>query len=331
MMAFVAMAAALVMTSCDKEDNGTPDNGNGTGGNGDTPASYTLTVQPNNAEWGTVTGSGTYAEGTSVNIEATPATGYYFIKWSDGEAANPRKVTVNSNMTLYALFSSDPNDPNPLNPGDNPNPGPGPQPVPDGWVDLGLPSGLLWATCNLGATAPEDFGDYYAWGETQTKNHYGWSTYLYCNWDGVDDEEGTYQTMTKYNTSSVNGNIDNLTILQAMDDAATAVLGNGARTPTKEEWEELINNTTVETFYVNNVKGRKFTAANGNSIFLPAASHWSYGEFNAQDEGQYWSSSLCTTYPYRAWAFEFMWDANNVNHLNRCYGFSVRAVRAPQK
>ena len=256
-------------------------------------------------------------------VTATPGADGYFTVTITGLESNkdymvaawlkltPESDAIISNMRVYATGGTDHSDEN--------------------WVDLGLPSGLLWAKCNLGATTPEGFGDYYAWGETQTKSHYGWSTYQYCNWDGVDDEEGTYQTMTKYNTSSVNGNIDNLTTLQAMDDAATAVLGNGARIPTKEEWEELISNTTVERVYVNSVEGRRFTAANGNTLFLPAASAWYYESYyDVTGEGHYWSSSLCTTYPYRAWLLEFQWDTHSVNHANRCYGFPVRAVRAPQ-
>ena len=92
------------------------------------------------------------------------------------------------------------------------------------WVDLGLPSGLLWAACNLGASSPEEYGDYYAWGETTTKEVYNWSMYKYSN--------GDYDQLTKYcNSSSYghNGFTDNLTTLDAMDDAATQKLGSGAR------------------------------------------------------------------------------------------------------
>lgn len=322
MMALVAVAAGLVFASCQKEDS---NNAAGNGGNGGSTR-YTLTVAPNNPGWGTATGSGSYADGTSVTIEAAAATGYYFIKWSDGAVSNPRTVTVSSDMTLYALFSATPNDPNPYNPGDNPTPGPNPQPqpVPDGYVDLGLPSGLLWATCNLGATTPEQYGDYYAWGETTTKDVYYWSTYKYCN--------GSFYTMTKYcNNSSYgnNGFTDNLTTLEAIDDAAAQKLGSGARMPTADEWRELINNTTAEWTQVNGVNGRKFTASNGNSLFLPAAGSRYRSELgNAGSRGYYWSSSLYESYSDGAWYFDFYEGGQDVYGGDRLNGQSVRAVRS---
>ena len=192
------------------------------------------------------------------------------------------------------------------------------------WVDLGLPSGLLWAKCNLGANAPEEYGNYYAWGETQPKEVYYPSTYRYCTVDG----NGNLQTLTKYNTSSDLGTIDNLTTLQAADDAATAALGSGARTPTKEEWEELINNTTVEWSTLNGVVGRKFTAANGNTLFLPAVGfRLGSGLFFAGSDGSYWSSSLYTVSPCNAWFFYFNSDYQYMEYDNRGRGVSVRAVR----
>lgn len=316
-IAFVAMVAALAMTSCGKDD----DNGGSSAAN----ARYTLTVQPNNPDWGIATGSGTYNSGDRVDVEAVPANGYYFIKWSDGAVSNPRTVTVGSDMTLYALFSSNANDPNPYNPGDNPTPGPGPQPqpVPDGYVDLGLPSGLLWATCNLGANAPEEYGNYYAWGETTTKEVYNWSTYTYCN--------GSYNTLTKYCDNSsygYNGFTDNLTTLQAVDDAATAALGNGARMPTADEWRELINTTTVEWTQMNGVGGRKFTAANGNTLFLPAAGYrWGSELDLAGSYGYYWSSSRDADLPFDAWSFDFYPGGQDMSYRSRYDGRSVRAVR----
>lgn len=193
------------------------------------------------------------------------------------------------------------------------------------WVDLGLPSGLLWAKCNLGANTPEEYGNYYAWGETQPKEVYNWSTYRYCTVDG----EGNLTTLTKYNTSSVYGTIDNLTTLQAADDAATAALGNGARTPTEGEWQELLNNTTVEWTTKNGVNGRKFTADNGNTLFLPAAGYRYGSELtHAGGLGDYWSSSLDAGSPNVAWYFGFYSDYQSMSSgYYRGRGFSVRAVR----
>ena len=198
--------------------------------------------------------------------------------------------------------------------------------VPAGFVDLGLPSGLLWAECNLGASTPEDYGNYYAWGETSPKSDYSWSNYAYCN--------GSYTTLTKYCNNSSYGNggfTDALTTLQAMDDAATQALGSGARTPTKAEWEELMNNTTATWTTRNGVSGRLFTAANGNSIFLPAAGLRNGSSLlSAGSYGYCWSSSLYESYPDLAWYFNFGSSRQNMNYGSRNDGFSVRAVRASQ-
>lgn len=215
--------------------------------------------------------------------------------------------------------------PNP-NPNPNPEPGPEPQPVPDGWVDLGLPSGLLWAECNVGATTPEGNGDYFAWGEIQSKSDYSWGTYQYCTVDGG----GSVATLTKYNTSTTYGTPDNLTVLESGDDAAAAILGDGARTPTKAEWDELIGNTTVEWTTQNGVAGCRFTA-NGDTLFLPAAGFHvlTAPVGSVGTNGNYWSSSLDTDNPTDAHVFSF--DANSQSmgtNYRRYYGRSVRAVRA---
>ncbi len=195
------------------------------------------------------------------------------------------------------------------------------------YVDLGLPSGLLWATCNVGADSPEDYGDYFAWGETQPKDIYDWSTYQYCN--------GTYNTLTKYcNNSSYgyNGFTDNLTTLLPEDDAATANWGSGWRMPTKEEWQELYNNTTCTWTTQNGVNGRLFTAVNGNSLFLPAAGYRGNSSLSyVGSYGSYWSSSLYTGGPYDAWGFYFDSDDYNVGNGSRGYGHSVRGVRSSRQ
>lgn len=193
------------------------------------------------------------------------------------------------------------------------------------WIDLGLPSGLLWAECNLGANAPEEYGNYYAWAETNPKEVYNWNTYKYCT---VNDN-GFVQTLTKYNNESRYGTCDNLTSLETMDDAAAKALGNGARTPTVNDWVELIENTTVEWDTLSGVTGRKFTATNGNSIFLPAAGYRHESELkSAGSAGYYWSDSLYYK-PLRAASFTF---GSNYQFIDwdfgtRLYGYSVRAVR----
>ncbi len=199
--------------------------------------------------------------------------------------------------------------------------------VPAGWVDLGLPSGLLWAECNVGATAPEEYGDYFAWAETEPKEVYNWNTYRYC----TVDAGGMLSTLTKYNSFTGLGAVDNLTTLESVDDAATARMDSCARTPTKEEWEELINNTTAEWTTVNNVHGRKFTASTGNSIFLPAAGWREEATLiEAGSGGYYWSASADTgDYLVNAWGFGFRSDYQSMGPgASRNFGMSVRAVRS---
>ena len=190
------------------------------------------------------------------------------------------------------------------------------------YVDLGLPSGTLWATCNVGATTPEGYGDYFAWGETQSKTTYNWSTYKYAN--------GDYDQLTKYcNNSSYGYNdfTDNLTVLQSSDDAATANWGNGWCMPTKEQWQELYQNTTNTWTTQNGVNGSLFTASNGKSLFLPAAGFRLIDELiNVGSSGYYWSSSLNSVSPHFAWHFYSYSDSYIMYYYCRYYGQSVRAV-----
>ena len=205
------------------------------------------------------------------------------------------------------------------------NPNPNSDLSTEEWVDLGLPSGLLWASCNLGANVPEGYGNYYSWGETKPKEEYSWSTYHYCT---VYDD-GSLQTLTKYNNRSSLGDTDTLTVLQAMDDAATAAFGSGVRIPTMEEWLELVDNTSTEWTTVNGVPGRKFTATNGKSIFLPAAG--SRRDLKLEDAGfygRYWASMLGQDYPSRAWGYGFNAIFQKKGRVGRNNGLSVRPVRS---
>ena len=197
------------------------------------------------------------------------------------------------------------------------------------WEDLGLPSGTKWATCNVGASAPEEYGDYYAWGETTTKSTYEWSTYKWCN--------GSFATLTKYNTSSSSGTVDNKTVLELADDAARANWGGAWRMPTDAEWTELRDNCAwawTDNYNGTGVAGRIVTSnINGNSIFLPAAGY-RYDDvlYGAGSYGRYWSGSLYTDYPGYAWYVNF--DSDNVNRNSdffgdRYYGRSVRPVLSP--
>lgn len=194
------------------------------------------------------------------------------------------------------------------------------------YVDLGLPSGTLWATCNIGATTPEGYGDYFAWGETKAKSVYNWGKYKYAK--GYFDE---YPLLTKYCTDDSYGNNgfeDNLTLLQPGDDAATANWGRDWRMPTFEEWEELRNNTTRIWTTQNGVYGKLFTGSNGNTLFLPAASFQQEGSNVNFSVGSYWSSTLEEWSPNCAiiFAFQERESENEIRSYYRCYGLSVRAV-----
>ena len=175
----------------------------------------------------------------------------------------------------------------------------------------------------MGAETPEDYGDYFAWGEIQPKNWYDWSTYQYCN--------GSENTLTKYCTNAsygYNGFTDNLTTLLPEDDAATANWGGNWRMPTLEEWQELYNNTTVTWTTQNGVSGKLFTASNGNSLFLPAAGFRDDSSlYSAGSDGYYWSSSLYPNYSNYAWVLDFDSDYCYVHYYDRNYGPSVRPVR----
>ena len=189
------------------------------------------------------------------------------------------------------------------------------------YVDLGLPSGTLWATCNVGASSPEEYGDYFAWGEIEPKNDYSWSTYKYC--------KGTFSTLTKYCTNSSCGTVDNKTELEPSDDAATVNWGSGWQMPSYKQYEELINNSYTTTAWttLNGVYGRKITSkSNGNSIFLPAAGIcYDASLYLAGCDGHYWSRSL-TNYSYNACALYFS-TFIYTRYLYRYYGASVRPVR----
>ena len=192
------------------------------------------------------------------------------------------------------------------------------------YVDLGLPSGTLWASCNVGAETPEGYGDYFAWGETETKTTYGWSTYKYAN--GGSDQ------LTKYcdtASSGYNGFTDNLTVLLPEDDAATANWGSGWCMPIKEQWEELYQNTTHTWTTQNGVNGRLFTASNGNSLFLPATGfRWGADLTLVDSYGYYWSSSLNTDNPNTASDIGITPDGFNMNITYRFSGLTVRPVRS---
>lgn len=208
------------------------------------------------------------------------------------------------------------------------------------YVDLGMPN-LNWSTCNLGATngtTPESwYGDYYAWGETETKTDYSWETYKYGSWDNL----------TKYNTDPEYGTVDGKTVLEPEDDAAHANWGDGWRMPTAAEWQELYDNNTFSWLNAGDTDGDTgFTAVaaghlvvkggkndnaidNGVYMFLPAAGYRD-GTFldYAGSNGLYWSSSLYSVNPSGAYSMYFNSDyVNPQDYSHRYVGFTLRPVR----
>ena len=191
------------------------------------------------------------------------------------------------------------------------------------YVDLGLPSGTLWATRNVGATNPEDYGDYFAWGETEPKDVYGWSTYEWCN--------GTERTLTKYCSKSYYGTVDDKTELDPEDDAAYVNMGPSWRMPTKEQQDELKNSCTRVSTTRNGVKGTLFTGPNGNTLFLPAAGSRSENSLNKEGKCDcYWSRTLYSSSPNYAYYLYYDMGSCYTTYSSRSNGYTVRAVRATE-
>ncbi len=217
--------------------------------------------------------------------------------------------------------------------------------VPDTYeyVNLGLPSGTLWATCNIGAASPEECGDYFAWGETvpyggedlsnahnyattgsYVKTKYEWSTYKYCS--------GSDNTITKYCNKSSHGNngfTDTLTELLSEDDAATANWGRDWCMPNWNQINELRSNCTWTWSTRNGMDGYEVKGPNGNSIFLPAAGGMVpyLGRVDTGNDGCYWSCTLYTDNPNLGWCILFGRTHNYFNNSLRYYGRPIHPVR----
>ena len=188
-------------------------------------------------------------------------------------------------------------------------------------VDLGLPSGTKWADRNVGASSKTDEGDYFSWGEISAKSTYNWSTYKF---------KGPYN-LTKYCDKSgfgKDGFTDNKTELDLSDDVARQKWGGSWRMPSKEQFEELLNNTQSDWTTVNGVKGRLFIGENGNSIFLPAAGYRNGTSLSyAGSLAEYWSRTLYAGNPDYAYYLYFGSSHVNVDGFYRYYGRTVRPVR----
>lgn len=148
------------------------------------------------------------------------------------------------------------------------------------FVDMGL--SVKWATANIGANKPEECGDYFAWGEVQSKSSFTWTSYKWCN--------SSYNTLTKYNNNNLYGRVDDKIRLDITDDAAHAIWGGNWRMATREEQKELLKECIWTWTCLNGVNGYKITSKiNENSIFLPAAGEIRGNEhYNVESVGAYW-------------------------------------------
>lgn len=239
--------------------------------------------------------------------------GYEFVGWNtslDGNGTSytdGQTITPSGNITLYAQWKKI---------DDNKEHVSGSHQGHD-YVDLGLPSGTLWATCNVGSSRPEGYGDYFAWGETETKENYYWETYMWC--------EGTEDTQIKYCTNSAYGIVDNKTILELADDVAHVNWGGNWRIPTEEEQNELRTKCTWVWGENNGVNGYIVKGNNGNSIFLPAAGiRFKYSSLYTNTVGQYWNTSISTSNGSSYLHFSSNYIFLSTSH--RFDGFSVRPV-----
>lgn len=182
-------------------------------------------------------------------------------------------------------------------------------------IDLGL--SVKWASCNLGAKEPWEFGDYYAWGETEIKSLYDWSTYKYFTQNAE---------MSKYNNNVGSYYFDNKTTLESSDDVVQIEWGRGWRMPTEQEINELCQSCTWEWITLNGTEGCRVIGPNGNSIFLPAAGYKSSEVWHEREFGYYLSSSLGSNSFYCCYMY---FDSDSYGWSDECardYGHTIRPV-----
>lgn len=194
------------------------------------------------------------------------------------------------------------------------------------FVDLALPSGTLWANLNVGASSPEDFGGYFAWGETVSKENFSWESYQLAN--------GSETSLNSYCTDISYGSVDDKIVLHSANDAATAIWGDDWEMPSMAQFEELLNGeyTTVQKTFQNDVYGMLIKSkANGKSIFLPAAGmRIDTDLYNDGTRAYYWSRQLYTDTNNPTFANNFNFDTRFTSlndKQSRCYGLSIRPVR----
>ena len=179
-------------------------------------------------------------------------------------------------------------------------------------INLGLPSGTKWACCNVDATKPEDFGGFYAWGETKEKDEYTWGTYIHC--------AGSADTCLDLDDD----------ICGTQYDVAHVKWGGSWQMPSLEQIQELNSKCKHEWINMNGIEGKKYTGPNGESIFLPAAGYRFDSDcYDHGDDGDYWTGTSGTSYSYgdgRACCLGFSIKKSNECSSNRRLGYPVRPV-----
>ncbi|MBO7194367.1 MAG: hypothetical protein J6V47_08805 [Bacteroidaceae bacterium] len=241
--------------------------------------------------------------GLSVTVIATPDAGYEFVGWFVANTDVPASVVseytfiVEENVNLIAEFKQ--------------------IFVPEA-IDLGLPSGTKWASCNVGASRPEESGDYYAWGDCVVKDDYNWVTYIWA--------DGAYNRILKYSTNGRYGTFDDKSVLDTEDDVASVKWGGNWRMPTYEEIKELKEECSWQWVTVNDMKGKLVTGPNGNSIFLPAAGRRSDTYLNSYESYGYYSTKTLDNNCDKSITLNFYHNYEYIGSENRYYGLSVRPV-----
>ena len=238
---------------------------------------------------------------TSTESSAFPENSAYVLSWASGSAGNGTNLKTDGLyvITFFPLLPT--------------------------LVDLGLPSGTLWAATNLNAFKPEQAGYYYQWGDTigwtaeqvGTNKQFSWDDYKYGTSEYTSDQ-------TKYNAT------DGLKILELSDDAAYQMLGAKWKMPTKEDFEELIENTTYSTVSINGVQGGKYTASNGNYIFLPFKGAGSNNSIVNTNNSYHWTSSVYESHISLAWYLDCYSDECYMNSIRRSNGYNIRPVYKPK-
>lgn len=292
----ISLMLVLLFTACEK------DNKNSNGGDTLTPSYHKVIIMTNGGEGNIQKKEILALTGEKIFLQTRVDGNYTFKNWTNnGEIIsfkNPSEICVTKDMEIVANFAN--------------------SKTAIEFIDLGL--NVKWATFNVGAGAPHEFGDYFAWGETNTKieSGYYWDFYKYCS--------GTYNSIEKYNSVKDYGLVDNKYYLELDDDAAYKQWEKTCRMPTKNEFEELINNCNWTWTAQNGVNGYKIVAKNGNSIFLPVTGYIRGLSHIENLSGSYFTSSLNKTVPSESYVLKFTEQTKEVKSMSRSSGNMVRPV-----